>query len=308
MKRTIVLAAGLGLLAAACGQRGAESLGPAPVAEESPEPAPTASPEPTTEPAGEPGETVTYEVWFAAQYSLTGEAGNVITREGLFLTKRTQEATPAVGRAALTALLEGPTPEEAAAGVFTAVPPGTELLGLSIGDGVATVDLSEEFASGGDSASVLTRLAQVVYTITQFPAVDGVELLIEGSAPDPAFSAEGVVLEGPQTRADWEDHLPPIVVESPLIGEAVSSPVTIAGTANVYEATVSIRILDAGGDEIARTFTTATCGSGCRGDYSASVKYRVASEQEGTIEVSEASALDGVGPQNLVRIPVTLSP
>ena len=80
-----------------------------------------------------------------------------------------------------------------------------------------------------------------------------------------------------------------------------------AGTANVFEATVSLRILDAGGKEIARTFTTATCGSGCRGDYSVSVPYRVDRPQAGTIVVFESSAKDG-RPIHVVRVPVTLTP
>jgi hypothetical protein len=81
----------------------------------------------------------------------------------------------------------------------------------------------------------------------------------------------------------------------------------VSGTANVFEATVSLRILNARGKEIARTFTTATCGTGCRGDYSVSVSYRVDREQAGVIEVFESSAEDG-RPINVVRIPVTLTP
>lgn len=303
MKRLIVLTGVLGLLAAGCGGRGAQSLGPAPSADESPTPVETASREPTQEPVSD---EVSYEVWFASGSSVTGEKDDVITREGLFLTKRTQEATPAVGRAALTALLAGPSEEEAAAGVYSAILEGTELLGLTIENGVAVVDLSAEFESGGGSATMFMRLAQVVYTLTQFPTVDGVEFMIEGE-PVEVFSAEGILIEAPQTRDDYVDQLPAILVESPLIGDEVSSPVTIAGLANVFEATVSIRILDEAGDEIARTFTTATCGTGCIGDYSKNVKYQVPSAQPGTVEVFEASAIDG-SPQNLVSIPVTLAP
>ena len=76
--------------------------------------------------------------------------------------------TQAVGRAALEELLKGPTPEEAAAGFGTEIPDGTALLGLEIDDdGVATVDLSSEFASGGGSLTMFVRLAQAVHT--RFP-------------------------------------------------------------------------------------------------------------------------------------------
>jgi hypothetical protein len=81
----------------------------------------------------------------------------------------------------------------------------------------------------------------------------------------------------------------------------------VSGTADVFEATVSLRILDANGREITRTFTNATCGTGCRGTFSVSIPYSVGSFQDGTIEVFEASARDG-SPLHLVRIPVILTP
>jgi hypothetical protein len=98
-----------------------------------------------------------------------------------------------------------------------------------------------------------------------------------------------------------------IVVTDPLPGARVASPVVVAGEANVYEATVSIRILDATNDVIADTFTTATCGTGCWGEFREAVAFSVGSEQPGVIQVFEASADDG-SPTQVVRIPVTLVP
>jgi hypothetical protein len=225
--------------------------------------------------------------------------------EHLFVTRRTEPFTVAVGRASIEALLAGPSSQETGAGVGSAVPDGTELLDLTIEGGTATADLSGEFESGGGSLSMRMRLAQVVWTLTQFESVDGVAFEVDGQ-PVEAFGGEGIVLDGPQTRADFEDLLPAILVEAPLIGDEVGNPVTISGTANVFEATVSIRILDEDGNVIVTTFTNATCGTGCRGDYSASVRYEVDHDQPGTVMVFEASALDGT-PQNVVSIPVVLS-
>jgi hypothetical protein len=83
--------------------------------------------------------------------------------------------------------------------------------------------------------------------------------------------------------------------------------VTVSGTANTFEATVGIRILDADGKKLKETFTTATCGTGCRGDYTKDVSFTVTEEQPGYIEVYESSAEDG-SDTKLVRIPVTLEP
>ncbi|HXF37359.1 MAG TPA: Gmad2 immunoglobulin-like domain-containing protein [Actinomycetota bacterium] len=289
MKRLIVLLTSLALAATACGERRVGSLGPGPdetpVASESPR-----SPEPT--PSQEPaGETMRFQVWFA--YG-----------EGLFVVRRTVEATPRIGTAALEALLAGPTREERAAGVSSAVPEGTELRSLTIEDGVATVDLSAAFEAPGGAGEETMRLGQLVFTLTQFPTVDGVALEIEGR-PVESFGGHGIALDPPMERRDYADLLPQILVEEPAIGDRVTSPVTIAGTADVFEATVSIGILDANGNEIVRTFTTATCGTGCRGDYQERVEFSVPRTQPGTIVVYESSAEDG-SPLHVVEIPVTL--
>lgn len=302
----IVLVTMVSLLAAACAERGAQSLGRAPGGGDvSPTPRATGSPSPEPTESDAPTGRVTLEVWFAREYTMTGEGGQELGGTGLFVTGRTVEGTPAVGRAALNALFEGPSALERGVGVNSAVPSGTRLLGLTIEDGTATVDLSGEFAAGSGTTGELTRLAQVVYTLTQFPTVERVRFLLDG-APVSQFGSHGIALEEPQSRRDYRDLLPPILVQSPIVGDRVSSPVAVSGTANVFEATVSIRLLDAQGREIVRTFTTATCGTGCRGDYSESVRFQVGSEQQGFLEVFESSPLDG-SPQALVRIPIVLT-
>lgn len=241
----------------------------------------TQSPTPDESPPQTPSdEMITYEVWFERD-------------DRLFVTTRTEAATQAVGAAAVEALLAGPSTAEADAGVETSIPAGTALNRLTVEGGIAIVDLSEEFASSGTRV----RVAQVVYALAQFPTIKGVVIAIDGE------SAAGE----PQFRRDFRDLLPPILVTSPAIGTRLTSPVTVAGTANVFEATVSLRILDANGNEIARDFTTATCGTGCRGDYSTKLKFEVDSQQRGTLEVFEESAEDGSA-IHVVPIPVTLVP
>jgi hypothetical protein len=148
------------------------------------------------------------------------------------------------------------------------------------------------------------RLAQVVYSITQFSSVTGVRFQINGHG---RTVVGGVPVQQPQTRAMDDGYLPAIVVENPNIGATIPNPAAVSGTADVFEATVSVRILDAAGNQIARTFTTATCGTGCRGDYSVSLPYSVTRQEPATVEVFEASAKDGSA-INVQSIPVTLSP
>jgi spore germination protein GerM len=297
-----VLAASLGFLVASCAsQDDATSAGKVPTAETATEGTseeiPTTTAEETTETGTETtpsSSRVTYQVWFA-------------NADGLFVAYRTEPATPRVGTAALESLLEGPDSFEEDYGLRSAIPDGTQLLGLTIDDGIARVDLTSEFESGGGSASMQTRLAQVVYTITQFPTVKGVVFSLDGEPID-VLGGEGVIIDHPLTRRDLADLLPPILVTAPSLTASVESPVLIRGSANVFEANVGIQILDEDGNVLVETFTTATCGTGCRGTYRTRVPFEVDHAQQGTIVVHDDDAAGTGTFPNEVRIPVRLLP
>ncbi|MRS11861.1 MAG: hypothetical protein EG823_02165 [Actinobacteria bacterium] len=129
--------------------------------------------------------------------------------ENALAVERTLPYTEAVATAAINALLTGPTPQEQTTwpAISTNIPAGTRLLGLTVANGIAKIDLSKEFESGGGTFSVTSRLAQVVYTLAQFPTVDAVEFYIEGE-PVEMFSGEGLILDGPQTLDDYDDLVP----------------------------------------------------------------------------------------------------
>jgi germination protein M len=176
----------------------------------------------------------------------------------------------------------------------------------SLEDGVLTVDLPAEFEADGGTLAMTLRLAQVVFTATQFSEVDSVLFMIEGGVVD-AFSSEGVILDGPQTREDYVDILPLIFLDSPAIGSSVSSPFGMNGLANAFEATVHFEIVDGSGAVIQSGFTTATCGTGCWGTFAAEAPFSVPNEMPGEIVVYEEAALDG-SRVNEVRYAVTLVP
>jgi immunoglobulin-like protein involved in spore germination/sporulation and spore germination protein len=192
----------------------------------------------------------------------------------------------------LLEVLRGPTAKEAAAGLTTEIPAGTRLLGVDVAGGVATVDLSGEFDDGGGSASMLGRLAQVVYTVTQMSIASRVRFRIEGE-PVEVFSSEGIVLDRPQSRSDFEDQAPAILVEYPAVGDAISSPSQLRGTANTFEATFEYELRDSAGDKLVGTFVTATCGTGCRGTFDETLTFTPGGQTTGTLVVFERSAEDG---------------
>ena len=209
-----------------------------------------------------------------------------------------------VAAAALRAVLDGPNDRELAAGLTTAVPPDTRLLDLAIAGGLARVDLSGRFREGEGAPATRERLAQVVYTLTQFPTVKTVRLRIDGHTVSPFGD---VKLDRGLTRADFEDETPAILVESPGFATAVSSPFTARGTANTFEATFEWELRGASGEVLAKHFETATSGTGTRGTFSFPIAFRVASMTQGSLVVFERSAADG-SRIHVRSIPLNLHP
>lgn len=282
--------------------QGDPDLTPQPSTEPSPAETsdPSAAPSEPSDPSATPAPSGTSIV--RAYFHLGGGQGTA----GLVAVLREVPKTKAVATAAMNALLDGPASDEAAAAITSAIPDGTKLLGLSISNGIATVDLSHEFESGGGSAAVLTRLGQVVYTLTQFPTVTKVRFRIDGQAV-PVFSSEGIALDGPVDRATYTDLLPAIFVDRPAWGAAIGNPARVAGNADVFEATFRITLLDGRGRTLADKQAMASCGSGCRGTFDMKVGYDVSKAQWGTLRVWDGSARDG-SPENVREYPVWLTP
>ena len=103
--------------------------------------------------------------------------------------------------AALRALLDGPKGAGwgAARDLATEIPAGTTLLDAKVDGNIVTVNLSETFAQGGGSTSMLARVWQVVYTATQFPDAPEVQLLVGGRRVE-ALGGEGVMIGSPLRR------------------------------------------------------------------------------------------------------------
>ena len=201
-----------------------------------------------------------------------------LVREGRVAAVRrvVDEPTSDAAADAVAALSKGPTAEERSAGYTTSLPDDVR---AEVSDGRATVDV--EVSDLG--------AAQLVNTLSQFPDVDR------------------IVIGGKElSRQDVEDETPQIVIESPLDGDVVSSPIRLRGTANVFEATVSIEVKDATGTVVLEAFTTATSGTGTRGTFDTEL---VLPEASGTMTIVafESSAKDGT-PLHATEVQVTVEP
>lgn len=274
---------------------------------DSPSPSVVPSEAPTDSPAESPGATSTPAdgTTIVRAYFIMGSfTGN----ERLVPVLREVPRTRAVATAAMTALLEGPNDAEMAGrpAMFTAIPDGSKLLGISIENGIATVNLSREFESGGGSASIFGRLAQVTFTLTQFSSVKSVLFELDGK-PVSLFSGEGLILDHAVGRADYYDQVPAIFVDRPAWGAAIGNPARVAGLANVFEAQLLVQLLDGAGTVIAEMPVMASCGTGCWGTFQADVPYAVSRAQYGTLRAFDLSARDGTE-ENVTEYRVWLTP
>ena len=277
-----------------------------------PTPSPTATPAPAT---------MIVRAYFLLR---DGSGGEVVNEPTLVPVLRTVPKSPATATAAMRALLAGPSAKERAAvlRIRTLIPAGTKLLGIEISGGLATVDLSAEFASlsrddawDGGSYSLHGRLAQVVYTLTQFTTVNRVNFKLDGKPvkvlfgmPDPDGSSEKIILDKPVTRATYRDHyLPVIFVDRPAWGAALSNPGRVTGLAYVFEAQFRIAVLDRNGKVLVDRPVLATAGTGTWGRFDVTLAYDVPTAQWGTLRVWDISESSGK-PVAVREYPVYLRP
>jgi hypothetical protein len=152
--------------------------------------------------------------------------------------------------------------------------------GVTIVAGTATVALR---------SATSEQIAEIVYTLTQFPTVQRVDV----------GGKTGL------TRADADQSLlPQISIETPASGGTVSKTFHVAGTAQVFEATFVVE-LQIAGKVAAKQTVTASAGAPSRGTFDVTIT----SPSIGAAELVafEPSAADG-SPLHTVQVPISVVP
>jgi hypothetical protein len=120
----------------------------------------------------------------------------------------------------MRALLRGPTEQERGESITTAIPGEADLLGVSVENKVATVDLSREFELGAEQEVFTLRLAQVVWSLTELPDVDKVSFSIDGQKT-PVIDQDGnphdSAARGRYLRFAPRNPEQPPIAEGPLV-------------------------------------------------------------------------------------------
>jgi spore germination protein GerM len=102
----------------------------------------------------------------------------------------------------INALLAGPTAEERNRGIASLIPPKTRLLTGIVRGTTAYVSFSEDFIFNTYGVEgFIAQIREIVWTATEFPTVDDVQILIEGRRVD--YLGEGVWIGSPINRQSY---------------------------------------------------------------------------------------------------------
>ncbi len=116
------------------------------------------------------------------------------------VTVQVTEDNPAlILEAAFLRLLAQPTDENR----FSEIPPQTELLGVQGDANQVYVDLSQEFTTGGGSASMIGRLGQVIYTASSLNPNAKIWISVNGQ-PLEILGGEGLEVAQPTSRQNFQ--------------------------------------------------------------------------------------------------------
>ena len=98
---------------------------------------------------------------------------------------------------------------------------------------------------------------------------------------------------------------PTVQVDTPSAGQRVSSPITVRGRALAFEAVFGIALYDQNGVELVQQ-PARTAEGQVLSPFTATVAYRLASEQDGCLWVYNVSARDG-SRFDIVQVPLRLA-
>jgi hypothetical protein len=195
---------------------------------------------------------------------------------------------PDLPQAALDALLLGPSDVEKFNGEQTNIRAGTRTSSLTIDNGVAQVGFNRLF----ETAKTRPQVAQVVFTLTQFPEIKKVQFLIDGQTN----GATGVAA---QDRNDLSDMTPSVLMESPTLNATVPSAFKMHGNAIAASGdTFAYRVLGPGDAELVAGKVKVLASPGTRGPFLEPVKLPPATTGPVTIVTA--------GPKGEVRTPITI--
>jgi spore germination protein GerM len=125
--------------------------------------------------------------------------------DGAILRTRVSRPMPATSSPladVLQLLLRGPTVDEQNRNLITLIPPATQLLSAQVRGSTAYVSFSEEFQFNTYGVEgYIGQLRQIIWTVTDFPNISDVQILIEGRRID--YLGERIAIGSPLNRTSF---------------------------------------------------------------------------------------------------------
>ena len=102
----------------------------------------------------------------------------------------------------LSIMLAGPSSEEINRGILNLLPKNTRLLSATVRGNTAYISFNEDFLFNTFGVEgYVAQLRQVVWTVTEFPNVTDVQILVEGRRID--YLGEGIYIGSPISRQSF---------------------------------------------------------------------------------------------------------
>jgi spore germination protein GerM len=155
--------------------------------------APNAAPNTTTAPKATAGEATAQLFWLKD----TGSKFELMPTPTKISAASSEPKI--ILKAAFEKLLTPPSDPK----LINTIPAGTKLLGVDVKSDGVHVDFSPEFASGGGSATLSGRLAQVIYTATSLDPQAPVWISV-GGKPLTSIGGEGLEVSQPIDRQKFD--------------------------------------------------------------------------------------------------------
>lgn len=165
-------------------------------------------------------------------------------------TRRSIPTELTVPEGSLRALLDGPSLAERVLDYASAIPEGSRLLGYSVLNRTAIVDLSKLPPIAADAQSeALLALYQIVYTVTASGAIEAVQVRLDGRPYGlNAVAGGSSALEPPLTRADLSFVIDAITLPGSsgcAVAKKGAPPFTGTPTVTILRPASGARISDA---------------------------------------------------------------
>ena len=128
----------------------------------------------------------------------------------LVKVSRSIKNTKAVLGETLKSLMQGSTSTDTQRDIRTLIPSSSAVRSIAVKNGIAYIDMNDNFQFNtlGPVASNI-QIYQLVYTSTEFPTIQKIQILINGKRIPYLHSEGGISIASPLSR----DDLPPIPIE-----------------------------------------------------------------------------------------------